>query len=361
MAAILISNLTSLWAEIEDPAFHLPDAVAAFEIFAQQIPWGGNPEDIIIPPTRPSTESLQHVADPLGFKSESLTLFASNSEGSDTGLNSSPSDSYSDFLEDFRIKIKEKGVDRGYPYYFDLATANLMQQLRLHETTPGFDFCSQAGTDFLNSKVNFRAVALGTGLPVPEGSVADTSDSSSRHVWRQLDSGRQAIAKQEFNTGGPGNAILSSREIESPLGVARKAVLSTYGQVVNYISDHWMHYSNSGRSRVSVERYMESSSPIYAEFTVGEDGAHLLHCGEIRMNPIYHGVEVPIRSHQGKHFPEFLKGSSRIAELVFSLGYRGYLSVDAISTANGGLLFNSDVRRLTPGACRRVESSETGV
>ncbi|WP_369228655.1 hypothetical protein AB5J52_49515 (plasmid) [Streptomyces sp. R39] len=339
MAVIFISNLPSLAAEMGDRMHLSPGALEASEIFAQQVLWGASPGDIVILPTRPSREFLHYVTDLLEFKAESLTISALHYGGGDARSNS-PSASYADFLEDMRIRIKETGVDQGCPSYFDIATADLLQALGLHRTTPGFNFCSQGGTTLLNSKVNFRAIALGAGLPVPEGSVADTPERLSSDVWRQLNAGRQAIVKQEFNTGGFGNLILSSRKTGSSLGAARKAVLSTREQVVNYISDHWMQYSNGGRSRVIIERYMENSSPVYAEFAIKEGGTHLLHCGEIRMNPVYSGVEVPIKRHHGKNIPEFLKGSEKIAKAAFTLGYRGYMSVDAIFSADGHLLFN---------------------
>jgi hypothetical protein len=328
-----------LAAEIGDRAHLSPGAVEASEIWAQQILWSASPGDIVILPTKPSRAFLHYVADLLEFKPESLTL-STSPLGANDARHNSPSASYSEFLEDMRIRIKETGANQGCPTYFDLATADLLQALGIHETTPGFSFCSQGGTALLNSKVNFRAIALGTGLPVPEGSVADTPERLASDVWRQLNAERQAMVKQEFNTGGFGNVLLSSRKTGNSLGAARKAVLSTHEQVVNYISDHWMQLSNGGRSRVITERYMENSSPVYAEFAIEEGGVRLLHCGEMRLNPVYSGVEVPIRPRHGKHIPEFLKGSTKIAELAFVLGYRGHISVDAIISADSHLLFN---------------------
>src|ERR1039457_7116897 len=65
-------------------------------------------------------------------------------------------------------------------------------------------FVDQGGNELLNSKVTFRAVAAGTGLPIPEGIVTETPAEAVDFLWELLGSNRAAIAKQDTGSGGRG-------------------------------------------------------------------------------------------------------------------------------------------------------------
>ncbi|MFJ3825565.1 preATP grasp domain-containing protein [Streptomyces nodosus] len=307
---------------------------------AQRMVWLAEPGDVFVLPVELDEEFLSYVARLKGIDRASWTVVVPpvGRLGEDVLSRDRLEDA--EFVTRLRSVVRAHDVRTILPFHFDRVSVRLARALGLDERTPGFAFAAQSGTNMLNSKAAFRALAVGHGIPVPHGTVTDDRAEAEEFVWQALDAGQPVIIKQDFHVGGIGNEIVSPVPGIRPIGATGTEVITDRAALTAHLDRRWTHYTGPHRGRAVLEHYTPESPAIYSELLVTDDGVRLVGHGEMRMKPVINGLIVPAPSERLAAFAAFLDDSRRLSETLRRMGYRGSLSVDAIVTPEEQVLVN---------------------
>ncbi|HWH00540.1 MAG TPA: peptide ligase PGM1-related protein [Pilimelia sp.] len=308
---------------------------------AQRMVWCAGPGDILVQPMPATPEFVSYATGLLGLAPDAVDVRTPPPGRYGEGVLSGDRLADDEFVAALAATVRERAVERVLPFHFDSTVATLTRRLSLERVTPGFDFLAQGGGRLLNSKATFRALAAGTGVPVPEGAVLGDRDHAEDYIWRGfLSRGFPVILKQDYHVASFGNEIVSPVPGVAPLGAQRTVLVDERRALATYLADRWSWLTDGGRNRLVVERYLAGSVPIYAELRVEPDGIFLTGHGEMRMKPVLNGLIVPAPSATLPAFPGFLDAARRLCTPLHAMGYRGIVSVDAIVTPERDILIN---------------------
>ncbi|MFK4121777.1 peptide ligase PGM1-related protein [Streptomyces longwoodensis] len=308
---------------------------------AQRMAWCLQDGDVLVLPMAVSEDFLRYVTAALGIARDSVEVLVPPTGCFGEGVLSQDRLTDEGFLAALRQAVQSRGVDRVLPFHFDSSVAELTRTLGLDKATPGFGFLDQGGGRLLNSKATFRALAGGTGAPVPPGGVFSARQEAATYLWdRLLSQGQPAILKQDFHVAGFGNEIVSPTPGIDPLGAQRAVVTASRADLDAYLTERWPWLTDGGRNRVVIEQYVPESAPIYAEVRIEEHGVEFTGHGEMRMKPVLNGLIVPAPSAELPAFPGFLDAARRLCRPIHAMGYRGIVSIDAIVTPDRNILIN---------------------
>lgn len=308
---------------------------------AQRMAWLLGEGDVLVLPVAADEDFLRYVTDRLGIDRSSVQVLVPPQGRFGEGVLSRDRLGDDTFVRELREAVATHRVDRVLPFHFDSTVAGLTRALGLDAATPGFGFLDQSGGRLLNSKATFRALAGGTGSPVPRGGVFAGQDDAADFLWEQLlGRGRPAILKQDFHVAGFGNEIVSPVPGIAPIGAQRTVVAADRAELDKYLTDRWPWLTDGGRNTVVIEDYVPQSVPIYAELRVEDGGVEFTGHGEMRMKPVLNGLIVPAPSAGLDAFPGFLETARRLCEPLHAMGYRGIVSIDAIVTPGQDILIN---------------------
>ncbi|MFH8534729.1 peptide ligase PGM1-related protein [Streptomyces tendae] len=297
--------------------------------------------DAIVLPMPVSEEFLRYVTATLGIARDSVRVLVPPPGRLGEGVLSQDRLTDEDFLTALRESVQAHGIDNILPFHFDSSVAELTRELGLDKATPGFGFLDQSGGRLLNSKSTFRALAGGTGAPVPPGGVFSSRKEAETFLWeRLLSQGQPAILKQDFHVAGFGNEIVSPSSGIDPLGALRTVTAESRTDLDAYLTERWPWLTDGGRNHVVIEQYLPESTPIYAEVRIEEHGVEFTGHGEMRMKPVLNGLIVPAPSAELPAFAGFLNAVHRLCRPIHAMGYRGIVSIDAIVTPDRNILIN---------------------
>ncbi|GII92841.1 preATP grasp domain-containing protein [Sinosporangium siamense] len=238
-------------------------------------------------------------------------------------------------------------VDEVLALWPDASVVALARSLGCEEAVPGAGFASQGGGALVNSKAIFRAVAMGTGLPLPAGAVCGNPRAAEDAVMELLERRRPAIVKHEFLSGGMGNEILSRDEGVRPFGARRVTVVPDRVACAGFFAENWDRLTGEGRYRLVVEEYYPESTAVFAEFLITDDGPEFGGNGQMFYIPIANAQAIPAPPPLSESMPQVVDHSRRLCETLHAMGYRGRLSADAIVTPDGEIYFTEYNGRVT--------------
>ncbi|WP_216213645.1 preATP grasp domain-containing protein [Amycolatopsis aidingensis] len=246
--------------------------------------------------------------------------------------------------KEFQDKLKSY-VDKSYssgvfPIIFDEVIARLTRRLGLADCTPGFGFFGQGGSNLLNSKSAFRALAGGTGCPIADGRVVRDMEAAESYLWELLSSGLCAIVKQDQHVGGFGNEIISPRDGVNPIGAPQVMTITERSALHELVTRRWPWYSGNNRRQVVIEHYIPDCTPVYIEMSITDDGVALFGHGEMLTKPIFNGLVIPAQSASHPAWPGFISATENLCQAIYGMGYRGLISIDGIVTPAGEILIN---------------------
>lgn len=339
MSTLLISNqLTEETVEGEDalPAEYrqLLGAVA------HRLIWLAREGDVVVLPSAPDEEFVSYVWRHLGVtqKPPAIVVPPIGARGGDLLYDERLRDAA--FGADLRRLVAAHAIDRIQAFYFDDCVSWLARQLELGTGTPNFEFLTGGGAEIVNSKAFFRTLALGNAVPIPPGVVTDDRTAAEEFIWSQLSAGRSVIVKQDQHGGGYGNEILTATEGLDGLGANRTTPVQGRTALAQHLRERWNSYTYEGRRRAVIEHYLPDCVPIYIELSIEDESVSVVGFGEARMKPVLNGLVIPPPCAKLAAFPGFLTSAGRVGEALRGLGYRGHVSVDAIVTPDGRILFN---------------------
>lgn len=210
----------------------------------------------------------------------------------------------------------------------------------------GGGFLSQAGGQLANSKAVFRAVACGNGVPTASGGVSSAPTETAEAVSRLLSVSPCVILKKEYMSGGTGNYLISLDQETRRNGAKYHVPLASPADLPDWMRESWPELTDRGRHRFVFESYHAGSRACFAEFRIG-DGVSLSGTGEMNYLPLAASQTIPFPDIESEHGADLVRGGRTIAEAYRAMGYRGYLSADAIVTPSGQVLFTEANARIT--------------
>lgn len=311
-------------------------------VVASRMMWFAGPDDAFLLPYRPSATFIDYVSRLLGLSGGPRIVVPGGVEDGAAILNH---ETLSDdtLLRELSVVVGAGVGWRLEPYYADRSAAWLAERLGLG-LTGGLAFYREGGAEILNSKVAFRRIAAGAGVPLAPGRVCSSADMLAEALHDYADMTGMVIVKRDLDVGGEGNALVIVGEAEpTPIGVNWVHRCADLTGLVDIAALLWPKLTDERNHELVAEAYFPNARSYYTEFIVPADAGRpeMLNFGEQRMEPNWCGFVIPppgtISNYQ---VGQLATHSARLAEAARSLGYRGRINFDAIPTPDGGLVFN---------------------
>lgn len=346
MASLIIGNSRTR-DMVGEMASLTPDEREHAGYAALRVLWFAKAGDVVVLPWLPRAEYLAYIVGHTRTDIDSLTILAPP-PGVD-GEDLLTADRMADvgFRERLRAAVQARRVDHVLAVYADAAVVDLVDAVDLAGALPGRPFAAARGAALINSKVAFRALASGVGIAVAPGRVVVEPDEAVRAVGELLGSGHSAMLKKEFQAGGIGNEIVTATDGVRPAGSNRVVVLSDDTAIANYIAQRWGWLTLDGRDGLVVERYLPGCDTVYAEYLLGDQGPELSGTGQLLMEPVVVGEIVPALPLTEAAHAELVNEGKRLGRCIHTMGYRGYLSTDALLTPAGDIVFTETNGRMS--------------
>ncbi len=214
----------------------------------------------------------------------------------------------------------------------------------MEDRFPGAGFFAQSGGELSNNKATFRALAAGAGVPIPAGAVCRSEREAVSATAALLVRTGAVMVKQAHNGAGVGNQLVVQDASLASDHVGARHIhhldSDTRGAIVAYWKERWAWASARSRFPVIVEEFAPDAVSVYSEHYVADDGTRPTEMGTLLYvgRRLSHQI-VPLRGVDEEVRAQLLQGGTRLAETYRALGYRGYLSADAIITADGRMVF----------------------
>jgi len=219
------------------------------------------------------------------------------------------------------------------------------------------DFLRCGGAETFNSKVLFRQLAATVNAPVPSGRVASSEQELAVALRVLLPDTGRVIIKQEINSGGAGNTVVTRYDESTLTGASRvlRTAAETPAEFAEVAAELWPSVARQRNVRVVVEAYHQAAHVYYSELWVpGPAGApRLLNFGEMRMEPTFIGFEIPGQQMLPADLGDMASHSMNLAREAGRRGFVGYINIDSITTTDGRLFFNEVNGRM--GCCTNID------
>jgi hypothetical protein len=307
--------------------------------WVQRLVWFARDGDVLVLPEQPEEFFLGYITALTGVRHSTLRVVVPPPGRAGTALLTADRLADPAFLDELSDVIATCDIDEIFPLWPDAPVAALATSLGLAPAMPGHGFIDQGGGVLVNSKPVFRAIAGGIGLPVPRGGVVANLDDAVEAVVELLDSEAPVILKQAYLSGGHGNEILSPVEGVRPFGARQVTVVTDRAAVRAYLADGWQRLTAGGRGPVVVEQYHRDSPAVFAEFLLTDAGIEFSGQGEMLPSAFAAGEIMPAFWLKPDTLTELIDGAYRLCQPVHAMGYRGYLSGDAIVTPDQRVLY----------------------
>ncbi|CUB11030.1 biotin carboxylase [Bacillus cereus] len=324
---------------------HIEDSILKMNsddrIFSQRVLWFAHDGDIIILSTEPDRDFLKYVTSLTGVDPSTLRFYILP-KGRYFGKHF---DQYAlddeNFIKSFPKDLKD--VTNIFSMWDSPAVVRFAEKIGLSERLPGIKFFSQYGIELVNNKAYFRALSAAADIPVANGEVCHDIKEAELAIEQILSTSEAVLVKQAHNGAGVGNQLVlknSNVEIDH-VGAKHVHYLSSSPNAVKeYLEQRWDWASVNGKRPVVIEEFKANSQTIYAEFYADEMGVRHTQAGRLGYTGHRLIKEVaPLRNINNDIRMKLLIYGERLANLYHSIGYRGYLSADAVVDEEGDLIF----------------------
>jgi hypothetical protein len=322
------------------PADRLYGGFAALRLL-----WFAGSGDVLVLPYPPRPHYLAYITAVTGADPGSLVLLCPPPGALGIDLLTPDRIAEPHFREQVRVAVRDQGVDRVFAVYKDVPVTQLATAVRL--AVPGHALSAQGGDAFLNSKAAFRAFAAGAGVPIIDGLATARPEEARAVVTQLLAAGHSAILKREFAVGGTGNEVLSPVAGVPVVGTESAVVLADDAAVRNYFARRWDWLSAGGRHQVVIERYLIGCDTLFGECAIEDDGPELLGVGECVMSPVEIAEVIPAQGLGQAPRAALVRACLQLSGVLHAIGYRGYVSIDAVLTPTGEIFITEWNARLS--------------
>ncbi len=321
-------------------------------IVANRLAWLAEPGDLLLLPFEIGREFLNYSLCLRGHAPDSVRVITPPGKQDDVRILTYGTLSDAALIQELRRAMDSSPTWSVVPYYFDRAVANLTLKISDFSdvVAPGLTFFREGGAEILNSKIEFRRIAEAYKIPVAKGHNCYSADELIHAVDELLPETENVIIKQDINAGGDGNVVVSRTPRSEALGSRRTMVL----RGAHDLRDLWDSMIGSRNVALVVESYYDVVNVFYSEFEIprASESPHLLNYGDMRMEPVWNGFQIPPETLSLQHAGEFVAASALLAEIAQRRGYTGKINIDGILTDQGQVLITEINGRL--GGCTHL-------
>lgn len=319
--------------------------------FSQRVLWFAEEGDMIILSAKPDEAFLDYVCSMTGVNPSSL-IFHVPPHGGSKGKHFNPYGlTDEEFLASLSKDLKDRDVSEILPLWPSPAIARFAILLGLSDRLSGTNFFLQNGVELVNNKANFRAFFTTAGLPIAPGEVCQGIMDAELAIGRLLPNTGAVMVKQVHSGAAAGNelVVLNSNIEVDHVGARNVHKLDNCtGAIREYLEERWDWASVGGKRPVVIEEFKPKSQTIYAEFLADELGVHYTGSGRLH----YTGGRLtqetaPLRGVTNEVRSKLLMYAERASIFYHAIGYRGYLSADAIVDEEGELIFTEMNARIS--------------
>lgn len=314
--------------------------------------WFANAGDIVVAMDDLPVDFVRHVAETKGFNPKSLSLVVA--PPGEYGRGEFDGRILSDATVMAKIKANPSfhEIDCIEALWPTPSVAHLAMDLKIPNLLPGCAFISSCGYEPANSKAFFRAIASAAGVSIPEGYVARSEREALDHSLRLFSLGDAIIVKRDHGGAGGGNHLVKSPTWGGDASIAGAARVTELEKISSrtlgeFWGNHWEWMSNSGSAPVVLETHVSGWDTFYAEFRIGDDCISGPHLGQLTFSDGGLTLEVLPSRPEGDGMHKLCENALILAEKYQAIGYRGYLSADAIVSPQGSVLFTEVNSRYT--------------
>ncbi|MCX5380397.1 peptide ligase PGM1-related protein [Streptomyces sp. NBC_00091] len=337
--------------------------------WTQRLLWFARPGDLLILCCEPDAAFVDHALAHTGVKREELTVLAAPAGAWGERLLDPASLTVPAFVEQVRAALAPAGADavsEVFALWPSAAVARLADALGVADRLPGAAFFGQGGGEIGNSKANFRALAAAAGVPILPGrvcrSVSEAVDATGALLEHSASGA--VVVKQAHNGAGVGNQLLV-REPETAVDHVGARHLHHLAPgpdgIAAYWAERWPWASGEGRWPVVVEEFAPGAEAVYSEHYAADTGTRATEMGRLRYvgRRLSHQV-VPLDGVTEQVRAALLDGGAQLAEAYRAMGYRGYLSADALVLPGGAVVF-TEVNAQVSGSLHIYRSIAHGI
>ncbi|WP_423393044.1 peptide ligase PGM1-related protein [Burkholderia sp. LMG 21824] len=306
-------------------------------IVANRMAWLVDAGDVLLLPAACSTEFLNYICEIKDVDPKSITVIAASDDSKDPKLLTFQTLSDPILIERVRKAMDPTLEWRIRPYFFDRTISWLIDHLPISDDEAYTRFMKQGGAEILNSKAEFRRMAAGLGISIPNGQACSSVEHMSSVVWDLLDDTGIVMLKQDFNSGGDGNTVLTNRgDLKFAAGAGHIFHVETVKAVREVVSDIWNRQARGRNINLIAETFHKSTHIYFSDYYIENTRSaprYLVH-GEMRMEPLWVGFRIPgpIPAGRASHL---MSDSGILTQAVKGLGYLGAINYDAVFLESG--------------------------
>jgi hypothetical protein len=316
---------------------------SGYSLRAQRAGWWLESGDIFLTHTDLPAISLQCIADIKQFDANKVTcikLPRNNKPLCDNLLENATA------LAKLKICMKKSNAWELMIYDYNQSVVSLGIELKL--LLP-----DSVSLEILDGKYFFHVLAKANKISKPEMRVCNSISELAHSMETFLKKNDTLILKRSAGMGGVGN-IGISKERQPCLPGTYKTLYLEKSSTKALASQVWdePNFNRIG-GEIICETYHPSVKTISAEILIpsSEEKPHILTSYEIKMNPLYSGLELPIQTLNSTEYQEFTHSSLLLAKAIQQLGYTGIMTCDAIKSIENKILFNEINLRPGSGTC----------
>lgn len=337
MAKIIIGNVDNEHMA-GDPAFKFNTKLRqTSSVVANRMIWLVEEGDIVVLPSPPSDAFIQYVQRNTGVDFSTVKFIYAEQNAINSPILTFEvlfSSGIIKSLEEICVGSRDFSL---YPYFYDRSMAWLETHLKLESHATAF--LLQGGGEIFNSKTEFRRLASSAGIPIATGQ----SCSSAYHllaVVRDIqDETGIVMLKQDFNSGGDGNSIITNRaDVTSVPGAQHVYKFTDKYSLNKIVDDLWASQTGGKNTNLVAEVYHPSKHIYFSDYEVTSKKVEYLTHGEMRMEPLWVGFNIPGSLPTGMT-AKLIDGSTKLSLLTQSLGYVGMINYDAVFKEDGTPVF----------------------
>lgn len=315
--------------------------------WTQRIVWFAREGDLIVLSDMPDERFLRYATSLTGVNPDMLRILVAPAGPHARRLLDPDTLTEAEFLRTVRTVLDEVGrnqVEDIFALWPSAHVSRFAAALGIEHRFPGAGFCAQDGGEVANNKATFRALAAGSGVPIPEGRVCRSRTGAVTATEDLLTRSGAVVVKQAHNGAGVGNQLVSrDPSLASDHVGARHIHQLDNGDphaIEAYWSQRWDWASAQNRFPVVVEEFTPHTVSVYSEHYAADDAARPTEMGTLHYvgRRLSHQV-VPLRGVKESTRGQLLQGGARLAETYRTVGYRGHLSADAVVTTDGRVVF----------------------
>lgn len=308
--------------------------------WTQRILWFARDGDVIVLPAVVDDEFIRYLTGLTGTDPASLRICVPPPGPSGDHLLDPQRLADPSFVRQVAAQLGE--VSEVFALWPSAQVSRFADELGVGKAFAGSAFFAQGGGEIVNNKANFRALAAAAGVPTARGEVVRTPEEAVEATQRLLATTDAVVVKQAHNGAGSGNEVLVRGNVATAhAGTKHRHDLAPGPDGVHaYWLQRWDWASAGGKFPVVVEEFRQRSRSVYAEFDVTNDGVRHTETGTLYYVDrwLSHQV-IPLRDLEAEQYIRLVSQGERLAEIYRAVGYRGYLSPDAVVDDAGDVIF----------------------